>query len=145
MPPSRRGQRAACQLAGPLENGNRGVVVVPDNLAEAADPEQRLGLTAYVAEGLIELRRPLEQGQLARIPGWLPRVLVSLRKESPVNDPAAARARSASTASSSRSASASALASPAKTNRSYSSLARSIRSSALIVTTACPDLPDVAR
>lgn len=41
----------------------RGGVVVPDDLVEAADPEQRPGLTADVAERPVQLRGTLEQRQ----------------------------------------------------------------------------------
>jgi hypothetical protein len=77
------------QLQGPLKNGNRGVVVAPDDLVEAANPEQRLSLTAHVTERLIEVRGALEQLQLMRILGRLLRILGSLLKEPAVNDPAA--------------------------------------------------------
>src|ERR1700730_8308381 len=39
-----------------LENGNRGVVVLPNDLMEAADPEQRLTLAAHIAELAIQLQ-----------------------------------------------------------------------------------------
>jgi hypothetical protein len=64
-------------------------VVPPDDLVEAADPEQRLGFTAHVAEPPGQLRRPLEQRQLARILAGPIRVLVPLLKETRVHDPAA--------------------------------------------------------
>jgi len=59
------------QLVRLLENRNRGVVVLPNDLMEAADPEQRLTLAAHIAELAIQLPRPLEQGQFARVLGQL--------------------------------------------------------------------------
>jgi len=55
---------------------------------ETADPEQRLGLTALVAERPVQLRRTLERRQLARVLGCPIRVFVPLLKESRMNDPA---------------------------------------------------------
>ena len=64
------------KLVRPFENGNRGVVVLPNDLMEAADPEQRLSLAAHIAELAIQRRRPLEQSQFARVLGQLLQVLV---------------------------------------------------------------------
>jgi sporulation protein YlmC with PRC-barrel domain len=55
---------------------------------EAADPEQRLTLAAHIAELAIQLRRPLEQRQFARVLGQPLLFLVELRKKPGVNDPA---------------------------------------------------------
>ncbi len=52
------------ELPGTLQQRNRSVVVVLDNLVKRADPEQCLALAANVIEQPIELRRPLEQVQL---------------------------------------------------------------------------------
>ncbi|GIF45914.1 hypothetical protein Afe04nite_04530 [Asanoa ferruginea] len=52
------------ELARPLERRHGGGVVVPDELVEDADPEQRLALAASVAERPEQLRRPFEERQL---------------------------------------------------------------------------------
>jgi antitoxin component of MazEF toxin-antitoxin module len=70
------------EIVGTLKSGNSSAVVVPDHLMEDANPEQRFALAAHIPEHLIELSRPLEQHQFVRI-------LVSLLKESRMNDPAA--------------------------------------------------------
>src|SRR6185295_703446 len=76
------------ELVRLLKNRNRGVVVLPNDLMEAADPEQRLTLAAHIAELAVQLRRPLEQRQFARVLGQPLLFLVELHKESGVNDPA---------------------------------------------------------
>lgn len=55
------------EVAGPLQIRNCGGVVAPNDLPNAADPEQRLGLATHIAQRLIQLSRVLEQRQL----GWV--------------------------------------------------------------------------
>lgn len=70
--PQRLGQRPLVvdprgKVAGPFKRGNGHRVVVADNLVKATFPEERLCLPTLIIERLIQLRRVLEQGQLARI------------------------------------------------------------------------------
>lgn len=51
------------EFVGSLENRNRFIVVVPDDLVKSADPEQRLTFAAHVTKRFEELRRALEQRQ----------------------------------------------------------------------------------
>jgi hypothetical protein len=77
------------QVEGPVKRGNRSVVVPPNHLVAAADPEQRFGLTAHVADRLVQMHGLLEQRQLTRIFAGLFRVVVPLLKEAAVNEAAA--------------------------------------------------------
>jgi hypothetical protein len=77
------------ELAGSLQGGSRHVVIVPDNLMEAADPEQRLSLAGQVAEHPVQLRRALEQRQLPWVLPHLTGIGVPLLQEARVDDPAA--------------------------------------------------------
>jgi len=70
-----------------LEDRDRGLVVAPDDLVEAADPEQRLGLAAYVGQTSVELGRALEQHELALVLGRLTGIGVELHEEPRVDDP----------------------------------------------------------
>jgi hypothetical protein len=63
-----------------MQDRNCGITVAPHNLVEAADPEQRLALAAHVTELAIQLRRALEERQLARVLAEPLRVRPSLRK-----------------------------------------------------------------
>lgn len=56
-----------CEPTGPLQVRNRRLVVPPNELVETADPKQRLGLAARVAQRLIQLKRALEQRQFSGI------------------------------------------------------------------------------
>ena len=77
------------ELAGSFEGGSCRAVIAPDNLMEAADPEQGPSLAAQVAEHPVELCCALEQRQLLRVLRHLPGICVSLLQEPPVDDPAA--------------------------------------------------------
>jgi len=55
------------QPAGLLQERNRGLVVTPDELMETADPEQRLGLAAHIAQRPVKLYRTLEQWQFSGV------------------------------------------------------------------------------
>ena len=81
------------QLAGAFKDRNRRPVVAPDDLVEAADPEQRFALAAHVGEAAVQFRRALEEGELARIRCCLLGVLVPLPEESRVHDPAAGQGK----------------------------------------------------
>ena len=119
------------QLQRPPEHGDRGLVVAPDHLVAAAHPEQRLGFPADVAARPVQLRGPLEGGQLTRILAACSGSSARCWRNRPWMTRPRPRARSASTPSSSNSAASSAPASPSNSARSYSNLDRSIRSSIL--------------
>ncbi|HMD25197.1 MAG TPA: hypothetical protein VKH61_13935 [Streptosporangiaceae bacterium] len=92
--PQRLGHRALVadlcrQPARAFKDRHRGLIVTPDDLVEAADPEQRLGLAAHVREVAVQLGGALKQHKLSRILDSPLGVLVQLPEESRVNDPAA--------------------------------------------------------
>ncbi len=79
------------KLKGPGEHGHRGLVVPPDHLVAAADPEQCLSLTTHVAYRLVQLGGTREECQLAGIFASLFRVVVALLEEAAMDKPAASQ------------------------------------------------------
>ncbi|GAB3866125.1 hypothetical protein [Dactylosporangium cerinum] len=67
VPQRLRPGRGVVGPGGPFEEGDRSLVVAPDDLVQAADPEQGLGLAAHVACRPEQCQRALEQRQLGRI------------------------------------------------------------------------------
>jgi hypothetical protein len=57
------------QPVGPFQVGHGSLVVTPDELVKAADPEQSLGLPAGVAQRSVQLQGAFEQRQLGGILG----------------------------------------------------------------------------
>lgn len=78
-----------CQVQRLLQEGDRGGVVVPDDLVQAADPEQRFGLSANVTELLVQPGGTLEQRQFAGVLVGRSRVLVAAQQKPRMHQPAA--------------------------------------------------------
>jgi len=88
-----RAPLASASAPASASSGYRGLVVPPNHLVAAADPEQCFSLTAHVAYRLVQLGGPREERQLAGIFAGSFRVAVALLEEAAMDEPATSQSQ----------------------------------------------------